>query len=91
MSKVEIRCCQKSKCQFIFLFCFSKPKVENPPAPVDPSKKLRNLKKLLKAIEDLEAKVKNEEVVKLEPEQQEKIARKPEIMKEIFSLEMEVN
>jgi len=75
MSKVEI----------------SKPKVENPPAPVDPSKKLRNLKKLLKAIEDLEAKVKNEEVVKLEPEQQEKIARKPEIMKEIFSLEMEVN
>jgi len=75
MSKVEI----------------SKPKVENPPAPVDPSKKLRNLKKLLKAIEDLEAKVKNEEVVKLEPEQQEKIARKPEILKEIFSLEMEVN
>jgi len=75
MSKVEI----------------SKPKVENPPAPVDPSKKLRNLKKLLKAIEDLEAKVKNEEVVNLEPEQQEKIARKPEILKEIFSLEMEVN
>ena len=71
---------------------FSKPKVENPPqAPVDPSKKLRNLKKLLKAIEALEAKVKSEEVVNLEPEQQEKLARKPEILKEIFSLEMEVN
>jgi len=75
MSKVEI----------------SKPKVENPPAPVDPSKKLRNLKKLLKAIEGLEAKLKNEEVVNLEPDQQEKLARKPEILKEIFSLEMEVN
>ena len=71
---------------------FSKPKVETPPqAPVDPSKKLRNLKKLLKAIEALEAKVKSEEVVNLEPEQQEKLARKPEILKEIFSLEMEVN
>jgi len=75
MSKVEI----------------SKPKVENPPAPVDPAKKLRNLKKLLKSIEGLEAKLKSEELVKLEPEQQEKLARKPEILKEIFSLEMEVN
>jgi len=75
MSKVEI----------------SKTKVENLPAPVDPSKKLRNLKKLLKAIEGLEAKVKSEEGFNLEPEQQEKIARKPEILKEIFSLEMEVN
>merc|ERR1719460_1632428 len=75
MSKVEI----------------SKPKVENPPAPIDPAKKLRNLKKLLKAIEGLEAKLKSEEVVNLEPEQQEKLARKPEILKEIFSLEMEVN
>jgi len=70
----------------------SKPKAENPPpAPVDPSKKLRNLKKLLKAIEGLEAKVKSEEGFTLEPEQQEKLARKPEILKEIFSLEMEVN
>merc|ERR1712032_736513 len=70
----------------------SKPKVETPPpAPVDPSKKLRNLKKLLKAIEGLEAKVKSEEGFTLEPEQQEKLARKPEILKEIFSLEMEVN
>ena len=74
-------------------FCFSKPKkAENPPpAPVDPSKKLRNLKKLLKAIEGLEAKLKNEDGFTLEPEQQEKLARKPEILKEIFSLEMEVN
>merc|ERR1712013_297293 len=54
-------------------------------------KKLRNLKKLLKAIEDLEGKVKKGEVVKLEAEQQEKLARKPEILKEIFSLEMEVH
>jgi len=71
----------------------SKPKkAENPPpAPVDPSKKLRNLKKLLKAIEGLEAKLKSEEGFTLEPEQQEKLARKPEILKEIFSLEMEVN
>ena len=91
MSKVEIRLCQKSEFQFIFHFCFSKTKVENLPAPVDPSKKLRNLKKLLKAIEGLEAKVKSEEGFNLEPEQQEKIARKPEILKEIFSLEMEVN
>jgi len=71
----------------------SKPKkAENaPPAPIDPSKKLRNLKKLLKAIEGLEAKMKSEEGFTLEPEQQEKLARKPEILKEIFSLEMEVN
>ena len=53
--------------------CFSKPKVENPPAPIDPAKKLRNLKKLLKAIEGLEAKLKSEEVVNLEPEQQENL------------------
>ena len=39
------------------------------------------MKKLLKAIEDLEAKVKKGEVVKLEPEQQEKLGRKPEILK----------
>ena len=52
---------------------------------------MRNLKKTLKAIEILEAKLKSGEVVKLEPEQQEKLGRKPEILKEIFSLEMEVN
>ena len=92
MSKVEIRWCQKSKSgKSRFIHFFSKPKVENPPAPVDPAKKLRNLKKLLKAIEGLEAKLKSEELVNLEPEQQEKLARKPEILKEIFSLEMEVN
>ena len=92
MAKVEIRWKQKSKCGILFDFVFSKPKAENPPpAPVDPSKKLRNLKKLLKAIEGLEAKVKSEEGFTLEPEQQEKLARKPEILKEIFSLEMEVN
>jgi hypothetical protein len=70
----------------------SQPKTGSaPPTSVDPQKKLRNLKKLLKSIEDLEAKVKKGEVVKLEPEQQEKLARKPEILKEIFSLEMEVH
>jgi len=70
----------------------SQPKTGSaPPTSVDPQKKLRNLKKLLKAIEDLEAKVKKGEVVKLEPEQQEKLGRKPEILKEIFSLEMEVH
>merc|ERR1719204_1551549 len=70
----------------------SQPKTGSaPPTSVDPHKKLRNLKKLLKAIEDLEAKVKKGEVVKLEQEQQEKLGRKPEILKEIFSLEMEVH
>merc|ERR1712029_833100 len=61
----------------------SQPKTGSaPPTSVDPQKKLRNLKKLLKAIEYLEAKVKKGEVVKLEPEQQEKLGRKREILKE---------
>ena len=78
--------------KFYIPFFFSQPKTGSaPPTSVDPQKKLRNLKKLLKAIEDLEAKVKKGEVVKLEPEQQEKLGRKPEILKEIFSLEMEVH
>ena len=76
----------------LYLLLFSQPKTGSaPPTSVDPQKKLRNLKKLLKAIEDLEAKVKKGEVVKLEQEQQEKLGRKPEILKEIFSLEMEVH
>lgn len=61
------------------------------PAPTDPAKKLRNLKKKLRDIESLEAKLKSGEITQAEPEQVEKLGRKPEVLKEIFALEMTVH
>merc|ERR1719334_160668 len=46
----------------------------------DPAKKLRNLKKKLRDIEALEAKIKSGEITKAEPEQLENVLNKPIIM-----------
>jgi len=56
--------------------------------PMDPIKKLRNLKKKLRDIEALETKM--EEGVKLEPEQLEKVSRKIQVENEIDELESKV-
>ena len=60
------------------------------PEATEPVKKLKNLKKKLRQIEDLEAKVNSGEIKKLVKEQQDKIARKPELLKEIKDLEREL-
>lgn len=61
------------------------------PVATDPSKKLRNLKKKLRDIEALEAKIKSGEITEPEPDQLEKVGRKADVLKEIFALEMVVN
>ena len=48
---------------------------------------MRNLKKKLRDIEALEAKLSSGEIENPEPEQLEKVARKTEVMKEINALE----
>ena len=53
----------------------------------EPSKKLKNLKKKLRQIEDLEDKIKSGELKNPEKEQLEKVAKKQEIIKEIGELE----
>jgi len=60
------------------------------PVATDPAKKLRNLKKKLRDIEALEAKLNNGEIPNPEQEQLDKVARKPEVMREIVSLESSV-
>jgi len=60
------------------------------PVATDPAKKLRNLKKKLRDIEALEAKLSSGEIDKPEPEQLDKVARKQDVMKEIFALEKQV-
>ena len=60
------------------------------PVATDPAKKLRNLKKKLRDIEALEAKLNSGEIEKPEPEQVDKVARKPDVMKEIAALEKQV-
>ena len=57
------------------------------PVATDPAKKLRNLKKKLRDIESLEAKLESGEITSPEPEQLEKIGRKKEVMTEIAALE----
>ena len=57
------------------------------PVATDPAKKLRNLKKKLRDIEALEAKLDSGEITSPEPEQLEKVARKNEVMMEIAALE----
>jgi len=60
------------------------------PVATDPAKKLRNLKKKLRDIEALEAKLNSGEVENPEPEQLEKVARKSDVMKDIAALEKQI-
>ena len=57
------------------------------PVATDPAKKLRNLRKKLRDIEALEARLNSGEIVNPEPEQVDKIARKEDVIKEISTLE----
>jgi len=60
------------------------------PVATDPAKKLRNLKKKLRDIEALEAKLNSGEVHNPEPEQLNKVAKKSDVMKEIAALEKQI-
>ena len=60
------------------------------PTATDPAKKLRNLKKKLRDIEALEAKLSSGEIKNPEPEQLEKVARKQDVMKDIAALEKQI-
>jgi len=62
--------------------------IEN--ANVDPAKKLRNMRKKLRDIETLEKKIADGSLAKPEPEQLEKVARKPVMLEEIADLEAAV-
>lgn len=74
------------------------PKLQQAPAAAsqsqqettDPTKKLRNLRKKLRDIEALEAKLDSGEVKNPEPEQLEKVARKAQVEAEIRALEERV-
>jgi len=57
------------------------------PTATDPSRKLRNLRKKLRDIEALEAKLASGEISAPEPEQLEKVSRKADVMAEIAALE----
>lgn len=57
------------------------------PTATDPSRKLRNLRKKLRDIEALEAKLASGEISTPEPEQLEKVSRKSDVMEEIAALE----
>ncbi|XP_078571394.1 partner of Y14 and mago-like [Branchiostoma floridae x Branchiostoma japonicum] len=56
----------------------------------EPAKKLKGLKKKLRQIEDLEAKIESGELAKPDKTQLDKIKRKTEILKEIRELEKQV-
>ena len=57
---------------------------------IDPAKKLRNLRKKLRDIETLEKKLADGSLASPEPEQLEKLARKPVMLEEIAALEAAV-
>lgn len=57
------------------------------PVATDPAKKLRNLRKKLRDIEALEAKIEGGEIENPEKEQLEKVAKKVEVAREIANLE----
>ncbi|BES96194.1 Partner of Y14 and mago [Nesidiocoris tenuis] len=61
---------------------------ENSATSADPTKRLRNLKKKLKEIEALEAKIKNKELKTPDKDQLEKIQRKPLLVDEILAIEL---
>lgn len=58
-----------------------------PPSAADPAKRLKNLKKKLKEIEALEAKIKSGELKNPDKDQTEKIKRKKDVVKEIKETE----
>ena len=60
-------------------------------APTDPAKKLRNLRKKLRDIENLEKKLESGEIANPEPEQLEKVGRKDLVEEEIASLEKQLS
>jgi len=64
---------------------------QEPTSSTDPAKKLRNLRKKLRDIEALETKLKSGEVKNPEPEQLEKLARRPQVEEEIRALEKVVS
>ena len=63
---------------------------EHDAATADPTKKLRNLKKKLRDIEMLEKKLEDGTIVKPEPEQLEKVARKIQVEADIEELEKQL-
>lgn len=58
--------------------------------PTDPAKRLKNLKKKIKDIETLEAKIKSGELKNPDKDQLEKIKRKKDVIKEIQDLEKSI-
>ncbi len=66
---------------------YSDPPRPEQPVATDPAKKLRNLRKKLRDIETLEAKLQSGEIAAPEQEQLDKVARKPDVMNEISALE----
>nr|CAG4643649.1 EOG090X0KVN [Ilyocryptus agilis] len=68
-------------------------KTENAECPSlsDPAKRLKNVKKKLRDIEALEAKINSGELKKPEKDQLDKIKRKSEVLREIEELEMTVS
>ncbi|XP_046677903.1 partner of Y14 and mago [Homalodisca vitripennis] len=61
------------------------------PAMVDPSKRLKNLKKKLREIEAIEAKIATGEIKKPDKDQVDKVNRKADVLSEIFALELSVD
>jgi partner of Y14 and mago protein len=57
---------------------------------IDPNKRLRNLKKRLKEIDDLEKRIQSGELTAPEKEQLEKLKRKDEVEEEIEELEKQI-
>jgi len=62
----------------------------NPASSIDPNKRLRNLKKRLKEIDDLEKRIQSGELTAPEKEQLEKLKRKDEVEEEIEELEKQI-
>ncbi|XP_054288670.1 partner of Y14 and mago-like [Macrosteles quadrilineatus] len=70
----------------------SEPVAQNAvPAAADPAKRLKNLKKKLREIETIEAKISAGEIKKPDKDQLEKVNRKSEVLSEIFALEMSLD
>lgn len=72
----------------------SQVKIEEPSQPssstcADPAKKLRNLRKKLRDIEQLKRRIESGELANPEPEQLEKVARQEEIEAQIEELELD--
>ncbi|CAH1404905.1 unnamed protein product [Nezara viridula] len=64
---------------------------KSPQVQQEPAKKLRNLKKKLKEIEQLEARIKSKELKNPDKDQLSKVARKSETEEAIEALELEIS